>query len=231
MSRTGDLVMLQDVDSRAGRDGARLAVLEARLVRDEELETLRVELRRAARSRETADAAVAAQEIVVSTLRGRARELDRHLYDGSVRNPQELLGMQHELETVRHRVATEEESELALMERAESLATTVRELTARVESREREHQDSLPGLSAEVAALHEALETLAGERRALLASLDPADLALYDRLRARVSPAVVHLEGDLCGGCRMPFAGSEVRAVRAGTSLVQCSSCDRIVVP
>ena len=42
-----------------------------------------------------ADADLATAENEADGLRGRARELDRHLYDGSLRNPQELLVMQH----------------------------------------------------------------------------------------------------------------------------------------
>ncbi|MHB8717463.1 MAG: zinc ribbon domain-containing protein [Candidatus Dormibacteria bacterium] len=231
MSRAGDLLVLTEIDSRIAGDRARLARDEARLARDEMLEDLRRELRRANRAQRTADAAVAEQEAAVAALRRRLSEVDRHLYDGSVRNPQELLSMQHELETVRARVAAAEEVELGLMERAEAAATTVRELAQRLDETEAQHRAAVPALSAEVAALHAALEGLADERNTLLASMNTADLALYGRLHERVSPPVVHLQGDACGGCHLPFAASEIRALRAGAAPVQCSSCDRIVVP
>jgi len=49
----------------------------------------------------------------------RARSLEKHLYDGSVRNPQELLGMQHDLESLRQRIDAQDEQLLRRVADAE----------------------------------------------------------------------------------------------------------------
>lgn len=230
MSRTSDLLQLQDIDARTDSDQAHLAATEASIAADPELDGMRRVARRSQRERREADATVAAQDAVVDGLRRRAADLDRHLYDGSVHNPQELLGMQHELEGLRGRVVEEEDALLILMERAEAATAGERDHTAAVVGREQQRAGGVAGLTEEALALRAAIDQHARDRAALLATLAPADVALYERLRRRVRPAVVRLSGDSCGGCHLPFANSEVRAVRGGDRVVQCSGCDRIVV-
>src|ERR1700694_5268770 len=116
MSRGGDLLRLQEIDTRLAHDSARLADVEAQIATDPELEKRRREARRMHRAQVSVDAELATLEHDVDELRNRARALDRHLYGGSVRNPQELLGMQQDLDALRKRIDSEDESLLALME-------------------------------------------------------------------------------------------------------------------
>jgi predicted nucleic acid-binding Zn-ribbon protein len=230
MSRGGDLFRLQEIDTRIVHDSSRLRDVEVEIAADPELERRRRAARRLGRERATADADLATAEQEADGLRRRARELDRHLYGGSVRNPAELLGMQHELEALRRRIEAGDERLLALMERAEAAAAEQRDATAAVVEREGERADHAGELVEQAGALRAALEQDERDRTDLVASLQPADLALYERLRRRVQPAVVRITGDSCGGCHIPFANSEVRRIRVADEPVQCSGCDRIVV-
>lgn len=177
------------------------------------------------------DAELAALEKQVDALRRRARELDKHLYDGSVRNPQELVGMQHDLELLRQRISGEDERLLALMEGAEAAAAAERDANAAVVDRELERADHAGELLEAAVALRAAVERGERDRAELSAAMPGSDLALYERLARRVQPAVVHIVADSCGGCHVPFANSEVRRIRMADEPVQCSNCDRIVVP
>jgi predicted nucleic acid-binding Zn-ribbon protein len=60
--------------------------------------------------------------------------------------------------------------------------------------------------------------------------MSDGDLRTYERVRSRRTPAVTRLDGEACGGCHLPLGIAEVRAIKAG-QLVQCSNCDRILVP
>lgn len=231
MSRGGDLLRLQEIDSRVTGDSARLAEVEAQIAADPELDRRRREARRLRREQTTADAELAAVEQEVEGLRRRARDLNRHLYDGSVRNPQELLGMQHDLESLRQRIDAQDEPLLALMERAESAAAADREANAAIVDRELERAGQAGELLEQAVAFREAVERHERDRAELTAALPAADLALYERLARRVSPVVVRIQADSCGGCHIPFANSEVRRIRTADEPVQCSACDRIVVP
>jgi predicted nucleic acid-binding Zn-ribbon protein len=205
--------------------------VEAAISADPELDRRRREARRLRREQSVADSDLATGEKEAEGLRRRARELDRHLYGGSVRNPQELLGMQHELESLRTRINDEDERLLALMERAESATTTARDATAAVVEREQERAGQAGELIAQAVALRAALAQHESDRAELTGSLPAADLTLYERLARRVQPAVVRITADSCGGCHIPFGNSEVRRIRVAEEPVQCSGCDRIVVP
>jgi predicted nucleic acid-binding Zn-ribbon protein len=230
MSRGGDLLRLQEIDSRLAHDSARLADVEAQISADPELEKRRRDARRLHRAQVGVDAELATLEHEVDELRKRARALDRHLYSGSVRNPQELLGMQQDLDSLRKRIDSEDERLLALMESAEAAAAANRDGNAAVVDRERDRAGQAGELLEQAVALRDAVERHRHERSELTGALDPADLALYERLARRVVPVVVRIQGDSCGGCHIPFANSEVRRIRVAEALVQCSGCDRIVV-
>jgi predicted nucleic acid-binding Zn-ribbon protein len=231
VSRGGDLLRLQEIDGRLGHDRARLAEVEAQISADPELERRRREARRMRREQAAADADLRALELTVDALRLRARELDKHLYDGSVRNPQELVGMQHDLESLRARIDQEDEKLLALMERAEAAATADRDANAAIVERELERADHAGELLEQAVALRASAEREDRDRAELNSTLPAPDLALYERLSRRVQPAVVRMVNDSCGGCHVPFANSEVRRIRVATELVQCAACDRVVVP
>lgn len=230
MSRGGDLLRLQDIDTRLATDTAGLREVEAAIAGDPEIDRRRREARRQRREQAAADAALAAAEREVDTLRKRARELDRHLYDGSVRNPQELLGMQKDLVTLRARIDSEDDRLLALMQAAESAAAAERDSNAAVVDLEQQRADHAGELLARAASLRASLESDERERAEVATALERADMALYDRLRTRVTPAVVRIVNDSCGGCHIPFAATEVRRIRLAETPVQCSGCDRIVV-
>jgi predicted nucleic acid-binding Zn-ribbon protein len=230
VSRGGDLLRLQEIDTRLLSDTARLRTTEALIAGDPELERRRTRARRLARERNTADAALAAAETEVDGLRKRARELDRHLYDGSVRNPQELLGMQHELVALRSRIDADDDRLLELMQSAESAAAGERDANAATVALEQERADHAGELLAVAASLRAAIEQGERDRAQAAAGMAAEDVSLYERLRRRVQPAVVRMTGDTCGGCHIPFANSEVRRIRVADEPVQCSGCDRIVV-
>lgn len=230
MSRGGDLLRLQEIDARLANDSTRLRDTEAEIAGDPELERRRRDARRVRRQQAAADADLAAAEQQVDGLRRRARELDRHLYDGSVRNPQELLVMQHELAALRARITTEDDRLLELMQHAEAAAGAERDANAAIVDLEQERSDHAGELLERVAALRAAIATHERERAELLPGLTAADASLYARLSRRVQPAVVRITADSCGGCHIPFANSEVRRIRLADEPAQCPGCDRIVV-
>ena len=61
--------------------------------------------------------------------------------------------------------------------------------------------------------------------------MDLAALSLYRALRERrQATAVAVVERGLCQGCRISLPMSVVQKARAGAGLVQCVSCERILL-
>jgi predicted nucleic acid-binding Zn-ribbon protein len=229
VSRGRDLLALQEKDERIAGLRREIAALEAALRGDDVLERLRGEARDADSSRRSTELASRSVERDLAALRSRARTLEKRLYDGSVRNPQELLGMQRDLEALKPRIDELEGKLLEAMERAEGAEAGLDQSRAAVLAREEEvHRLEAPRRERLAAARAE-LETAEVERRELAAGLPGADIALYGRVAAHRQPAVVRLVGDSCGGCHLPLSVREVSEARHGEGLVQCSRCDRVV--
>ena len=224
------LLQLQRADDRLASLRGELADVEARISADPELDRARATATAARDDQRRADAAVAAAELEAASLRDRAKQTDRQLYGGSVRNPQDLLTLQRELEDIRARLRAAEDEELARMQEAEDAERARRDAEAAVTAREQRRADAAGPDAALAERLRTDLTAAGVERDRVAGSLTSADLAIYDRISGRRHPAVVQLIGDACGGCRIPLGISEVRAARSSDRLVQCPSCDRIIV-
>jgi predicted nucleic acid-binding Zn-ribbon protein len=230
VSRGRSLLALWEVDERVAALRREIAALEAELREDAVLDGLRREAAAAEADRRSAELAGRAVELELAGVRQKARTLDRKLYDGSVRNPQDLLGMQRDLEAMRPRIEALEGRLLEAMERSEGAEAALGQARAAVAERERERASLEAPRRARLDAGRGELDGAVAARAAAVAAVDPADLRVYERVAARRQPPVVHLEGDACGGCHLPLAVREVREARFGESLVQCSNCDRVVV-
>lgn len=231
MSSGRDLQRLQEVDTRIAALDAGVAHDEAMLRRDPELDRVREAAGAAAQARHDADLAAAGAEAEVNALQSRVTALDRRLYGGSVRNPQDLMEMQRELEVLRGRLSDAEDRALGELDGVEAASAAERERVAALQSAEARRTAELAPLGAHLATARTELEAARAEREEVASQLDAAALALYRRVAQRRTPAVVALEGDACGGCHLPLSVEERRLVRAGTRIVQCSTCDRILVP
>lgn len=224
------MLELQQIDDRlAGRRTAAREV-EARIAGSPELEAARRRANGLAAERGRAEDRLAAAARESAALRARVKVIDRQLYGGSVRNPQDLLTLQRELAEVRERMAEADDAELQLMEEAEAADTAANAAAATVTTIEQDRGDAAAGERARLEALGEEIAELERDRAAVAGALPPAELALYTRLATRLHPAVTPLQGDSCGGCHLPLGVREVRAARMGSELVQCSNCDRVVV-
>jgi predicted nucleic acid-binding Zn-ribbon protein len=230
VSRGRALLALQERDERIAALRREVATLEAALRGDPELERLRQEAAAAEAARREADLAGHRVEMDLAEVRHRAATLDRRLYDGSVRNPQELLGMQHDLESLRPRIEELEGRLLQSMEVSEGAEAALRQARAAVAEREEERRSLEAPRRERLAQAREELAEVEEGRAAAAAAVAPADLRVYQRVAALRQPAVVHLVGDSCGGCHLPLSVREVSEARHGEGLVQCSRCDRVVV-
>jgi uncharacterized protein len=224
------MLELQQIDDRiAGRRKAAREV-EARIAGSPELEAARRRATGLAAERGMIEERLAAAGRDSAALRGRVRVIDRQLYGGSVRNPQDLLTLQRELAEVRERLVAADDAELRLMEEAEVAEAAATAASAAVAGIEGARSAAAGDERARLDALRADIAELERDRAAVAGALPPAELALYTRLATRLHPAVTQLKGDSCGGCRLPLGVREVRAARVGSELVQCSNCDRVVV-
>lgn len=224
------LQRLHAIDEHCARLRTEIAVVESTLRGDPELLRLEHEAEAAANAARAAEAGAAAAEAESNALQRRVRDLDRKLYGGSVRNPQELVDMQRKLESLRERLGGVDDRTLGALEEAETARGAAGAAERGAAARAALRAGELEPLRLRLEVLRADLDAATAARAQEAGAVGAADLSLYTRVAARRRPAVVALEGESCGGCHLPISIEERRWVRNGDGLVQCSNCDRILV-
>lgn len=163
--------------------------------------------------------------------RGKAAAIERKLYGGTVRNPKELEDFEADLTSLRTQLRKREDALLEVMlevDEGEKALKEAEEALAGIEDSWKTEQASLGETQA---MLKEEVATLQAKRSRQLDGIDQVDLGLYDILRERWNgTAVAVVERGLCQGCRISLPMSVLQKARAGLGLVQCVSCERILL-
>jgi predicted nucleic acid-binding Zn-ribbon protein len=231
MTTAAELFALQEIDLALDSATNRLAEIEtvlgeaedllnARAVVDEKKARL-TELKSRQSDLEASDEDIAAKVAGV----------EEKLYGGTVANPKELSDYQAELKMFKQQIGKIEDDLLATLveiDRAEADLAQVESFTGTMTTVWEEDQRRL---NAEKAELEPEVERLQAQRDTDSTHLDRAALSLYQALRdRRAGVAVSNVERGMCGGCRITLPTSTLKKARAGNELVQCVSCERLLV-
>ena len=137
----------------------------------------------------------------------------------------------HELETIAGRRDELDDQELGQLEEQSELADAIARLAAAQPEVESAAATSHAALAAAEAAIDGELAGIGPAREEVVARLDAAHLARYERLRARLGGvAVARLDGSRCNGCHLDLSTAELDDVRA-VELADCPQCGRMLVP
>ncbi|MGH7685801.1 MAG: zinc ribbon domain-containing protein [Candidatus Dormibacteria bacterium] len=231
MTQAQDLLRLQHADTRVDGLNADVAASQALLRSDPALDQARAAAAGAESERREREREAEVAEAEMNALQKRMTTLDRRLYGGSVHNPQDLMEMQRELDVLRQRLSVSEDGAIAALAEAEAAVAAEQEGLSTLQAEESRRLDAIEPLEAQLARQRADLVAATADRDGIVAAIDPSALALYRKVSARRSPAVVGLAGDSCGGCHLPMSQDERRLVKAGSGVAQCSNCDRVLVP
>ena len=142
----------------------------------------------------------------------------------------ELTAAQEEHEFTKGRQAESEDRLLEIMVEIEEAEAEHREAVESLERLEAERPAHEAELRAGEKRLTAELESL-GQNRDVMTPLLAADiLSTYDGLlKSKDGTAVAKVERGMCQGCRLTLSTMEMQRVRSSQSVVQCSSCRRIL--
>ena len=231
MSEISDLLALQETDLALDKTLARLAEIDESLGETEELVAAREAV--AAKSAIVHDLKVQQKdaEIVVDDVKTKAADIEKKLYAGSVKDPKELQNLDADLKSLRELVKRREDELLAILEQVDAEETELRELQANLDTIEGEWSSNRERMTAEKAALEPEADALKGTRETQAVEVDRRMLSLYDLLRKRRGGvAVAGIERGMCQGCRISLPMSVLQRARSGNTIVQCVSCERILL-
>ena len=177
------------------------------------------------------DRELARAENDVQAVRTRA-EKDRARLDSGQGSAKDLVGLQHEVESLARRQATLEDVELEVMERREEQVDLLGATQARLDAAQVDRDAVVAARDGRHAEIDSAREALADDRKAAATGLPAVMVTVYERLRGRLGSGAASLVEGRCDGCRMPMAPSEVYALllRPAEEMLRCPQCERILV-
>ena len=136
-----------------------------------------------------------------------------------------------QIESLEHEAEAAENRALALQgDEMPTLEARVRDAQAKVDAEQGGVDGFLAELDNRLAEVKAELETLAADRAAAAAKVEPRMLLYYERIRTKRWPAVALLNDDgVCDGCHLVQPPSVAQMVQHNQGLVACTMCGRIL--
>jgi predicted nucleic acid-binding Zn-ribbon protein len=230
MSTAKTLYELQEIDLEIDQATQNLDQLKERLGKDDNVAAARTALDAARKRLTDLEHQQRSAEWESDDLGAKISHEEKKLYEGSVKNPRELMGLQQELDLLKAKRKERDDQLLAIMMDVDSAQQQVD-----LDSRQLQHVESAweadqRQMSTEKVRLEGDLSTQGQKRSSVAERVDRASLGLYEGLRlAKQGRAVARVEQGRCQGCRISLPVSDQQGVRIGHELVTCSNCGRIL--
>jgi len=223
------LIELQRLDSAAHLAERRIAgEAERQRALDAQLEAAREQVATATErlaenqnARRTIEKDVAVQQGRLSKFRDQLMAVKTNI---------EYQAMQKEIEYAQTEVKKLEDQVLERMVEADDLASAVKRTEAALAAEQKTVDADRKALVADVAEQKSSLERLTSERVAVVSSLDPKVLTLFDLVsRRRNGVAVAEAKDGICTICHVRLRPQVFNTVLRNDEILQCDHCNRIL--
>jgi len=230
MTSIRELTRLQSVDAETVNARAQLEEVERQLADTAALEELREQAVVQKQAVSELERELRTAEWEADQTKAHVSEEEGKLYGGKVRNPKELMDLQHEINSLKSHQTQQEDAALEVMTRFEAETAKLEELGRELASIEAERRDLEDRLSSERDQLLAQIQGLTDQRGRLVGQVPQKDLGLYENLlNVKQGRAVARMERSICQGCRTNLPMVVQQRVRSNQALVQCPSCGRIL--
>ncbi|TMB65339.1 MAG: hypothetical protein E6J43_12130 [Chloroflexi bacterium] len=231
MTTAPDVLALQETDQALDRARARLTDVEGQMGESEELIAARQVVAEKQEVLTQLRSRLHDAEWSVDDARGKATEVEGKLYGGTIRNPKELSDLNTEFALLKAQVAKREDTLLGLLVEIEEGEAQLDNAQSSLAERDAIWQRDQASFLEEKARLEPEVADLDARRQDQLKTVDASSLRLYQLLRERHrGQAVAGVERGMCQGCRIALPISLLQKARSGVGLVQCVSCERILL-
>jgi len=169
------------------------------------------------------------QEKEAATFQSRLSKFKDQL--SAVKTNREYQAMQHEIETAQNELGIVEERVLERMMEADALTAEVKKTEQALAAQQKDVEAEKKTLAEELVTVDAALKDTTERRRALITSLPPRLIALFEQVaRARKGLAIAVATRDgLCSACHVRLRPQAFQEVRRNDQIIQCPSCNRIL--
>ena len=231
MTVAADLLALQESDLALDSARARLSEIGDELRESDELTSARAWLEAAEENLRRLTSEQSDLEFAADEVRAKVSQVEEKLYSGTVTDARELSDLDADLKSLKNNLQTREDDLLTALEateEGEATAAQAKSIFAGVEASWQAGQGHLEAEKAEVEPEAERLQALREEQAS---AINRGALSLYDTLRGRRDgAAVATVERGMCQGCRISLPRNIIQKARDPSALVQCVSCERILV-
>jgi len=222
------LYQLQEVELEIEANELALAQITSQLGESQAVVRARTELKLKQQHLEELRRQQHSAEWEIEDMVNKLATAEEKLYSGQIKNPKELANLQHEVDGLRDRRNQLEDKALEIMGQVELSTASVATLSNGLKTLETDWHSQQQQLSANMERLKTTLSDLERKRQLLSAEIDPQVIEFYQELKKQKGRAVAKVEQGICYGCRILLPTTELQRAR-GDSLVQCSSCGRIL--
>lgn len=230
MARLDDLWRLQEIDSALDTRRASLEDARERLGESEELMSARALAAERASELRAAASTQKDIELEADEIKSKIAPAEEKLYGGTIKNPKELRDLQADIDQLKRHLSSVEDRGLEALTAMEAADTAHRAATAEAEALTSAWEAEQADLRERSARLGDEIAALEAQRKESAVGIDPEILRTYDHVRrAHNGRGIAKLDRNLCLGCRISLPVNLVNKARAGSALVQCPNCERIL--
>jgi predicted nucleic acid-binding Zn-ribbon protein len=230
LSRSHTLFRLQTLDSELDGANKQLAEILVALCESETLKKAKKTLEVSQVDLHAAQAKMQASELEVKSLANKISEHEKLLYSGKVTSAKEAANLQEEVASLKRWHANREEHLLEAMVSTEEAEARLEQAKTELSSIQAQWESDQEDLNQKKVVLEARIAELTKQRPTIVSSIAGADLSIYESLRRKkAGRAVAAVKSGVCQGCSLAVSNNEIQQARAGTELVYCSTCGRIL--
>ena len=149
----------------------------------------------------------------------------------TIKKNEEYQALLHEIDLLKKQIAIKEERILTLMMELEDAQARLREDEERIKAEMSNLDRQCTEVDEELSKAIQHREELQAGREPLIVRIDDSLIRQYTRIRRGLEsgPAVVPMNGEVCGGCHMRIRAQIVNEVLAGDKIHTCTQCSRLL--
>ena len=169
------------------------------------------------------------RELDIDELKGRAEDLGKKLYDGSITNPKEIQNSSKKLESLTEEVKRMEELMLMTMESLEEMRQRLEGLSSDL-SEKALHFRRLHGTYlGNQQKVRKMLAQIPKARDKLLDKVEAEVWKKYVEMKKKLVDPLARVEKGTCMGCRVGLSFHDLRTLKVGEGLLHCQNCGRML--
>ena len=230
MSQAQQLYQLQILDSKIDKTQRELAEIIAKLGEDELLRQAKQTVEQAEQNLRRIQATAKDLELEAKGLNDKISHQEKLLYSGKALSAKEAANLQDEITSLKKWLGTREELLLEAMVETEDKEEQLNQVQQELVKIEAVWQAEQGDLSRRRAELEKAIATLQEQRPTAAGVIDTRTLTNYDTLRPKkAGVAVTGVKDNVCQSCGIMVSNSKIQRAKAGTELMYCGTCGRIL--